>query len=309
MVGMKNKQHHSVVQKVMDLGPVNHRATEQCQVECPEARHLIHPWVTAWHWTSLLWAVGQGQCCPAPWHKHGDAGTEQHHQKTQIHYNSRTSDLGASSQQLPASHTEPPYQTFNWSRSDGKVTPWPTKCSLRTTSLKYSSWKNIIPPVTGISSVGVHSDTATLALATTGCYLSGSSQWALQECPYPNCRVDMPQSKLPCSFQIPANTQADRYKHNCSVKSGKLAKSPEKIKHSQQDTFSPTPFSYQISICWSDSHSTWTYRSFVLYRRATNRLAIRCHTPAVSSVGMALHLFNKTKSRHFISHYHPPLLL
>lgn len=200
MVGTKNKRHHSVVQKVMDLGPVNHRATEQCQVECPEAHHLINPWVTAWLWTSLLWAVGQGQCCPAPWHKHGDAGTEQHDQKTQIHYNSRAPDLGASSQQLPASHTEPPYQTFNWSRSDGKVAPWPTK---------YSSWKNIILSVTGVSSFGVHSNTATLALATTGCYLSGSSQWALQECLYPNCRVDMPQSKLPCSFQIPASTQGD----------------------------------------------------------------------------------------------------
>lgn len=83
---------------------------------------------------------------------------------------------------------------------------------------------------------------------------------------------------------------------------GKLAKSPEKIRLSQKDAFTPTLFGYKVINCWSHRHSTWTYRSFVLYRRAANRLAIRGHTPAVSSVGMALHLFNKTKSRHFISH-------
>lgn len=88
----------------------------------------------------------------------------------------------------------------------------------------------------------------------------------------------------------------------CSVKWGKLAKSPEKVRLSQKDAFTPTLFGYKVSICWSHPHSTWTYRSFVLYRRATNGFAIRCHTPAVSSVGMALHLFNRTKSRHFISH-------
>lgn len=71
---------------------------------------------------------------------------------------------------------------------------------------------------------------------------------------------------------------------------------------SQKDVLTPTLSGYKVSVCWSHSHSTWTYRSFVLYRRAANRLAIRCHTPAVSRVGMALHLFNKTKSRHFISH-------
>jgi len=35
------------------------------------------------------------------------------------------------------------------------------------------------------------------------------SQRALQECLHPNRRVDMPQSKLPCSFQMPASTQGD----------------------------------------------------------------------------------------------------
>lgn len=111
----------------------------------------------------------------------------------------------------------------------------------------------------------------------------------------------MPQPKLPWGFQKPASKQGDT-SNNCSYKWGKLAESPEKIKHSEQDMPTPCPFSYQKGICWSHSHSTWTYRSFVLYRRATNRLAIRCHTPAVSSVGMALHLFDKAKSRHFISH-------
>lgn len=92
----------------------------------------------------------------------------------------------------------------------------------------------------------------------------------------------------------------------CSVEWGKLAESPEKVRLSQKDAFIPTLVGYTVSNGWSHPHSTWTYRSFVLYRRAANRLAIRCHTPAVSSVGMALHLFNKTKSRHFISHYHQP---
>lgn len=118
----------------------------------------------------------------------------------------------------------------------------------------------------------------------------------------------MPQPKLPWRFQMPASKQGDT-SNNCSYKLGKLAESPEKIKHSEQDMSTPCPFGYQKGMCWSHSHSTWTYRSFVLYRRAANRLAIRCHTPAVSSVGMALYLFDKTKSRHFKSHSHPPLLL
>lgn len=122
-------------------------------------------------------------------------------------------------------------------------------------------------------------------------------QWAL----HPSCQVKMPQPTLPCRFQKPANKQGDT-SSNCSFKLGELAKSPEKIKHSELDMSSPCPFGYQTGICWSHSHSTWTYRSFVLYRRTANRLAIRCHTPAVSRVGMALHLFDKTKSRHFISH-------
>lgn len=89
------------------------------------------------------------------------------------------------------------------------MTPWPTQYSLRTTSLKYSSWKKVIPSVTDISGFGVHSNTVTCALATTGCYLSGFSQWALQERLHPNCRTGMPQSKLSCSFQMPASTQGD----------------------------------------------------------------------------------------------------
>lgn len=88
----------------MDLGPVDHRLAKQCQAEIPEAHHLINPWVTAWLWTPLLWAVVQAQCCPVPWQKHGDPGAEQHDQKTQIHCNNQTPDLGLSSEQLPVSH-------------------------------------------------------------------------------------------------------------------------------------------------------------------------------------------------------------
>lgn len=179
------------------------------------------------------------------------------------------------------------------------MTPWPTKYSPRTTSLKYSSWKNVTPSIKEIS--GLHSNSATLALTTTGWYFSGFPQWALQERLYPNCRVDMPQFKCTHSFQMPASTQGDTsttvvlnqvnwWSHLKRLSTLNRTQSP------------PVPFGYQISICWNHTHSTWTYRSFVLYRRAANRFAIRCHTPAVSSVGMALHLFDKTKSRHFISH-------
>lgn len=87
------------------------------------------------------------------------------------------------------------------------MTPRPTQYSPRTTSLKYSSRKNVTPSVKEIS--GVHSNSTTLALTTTGWYFSGFPQWALQESLYPNCRVDMPQFRCPYSFQMPASTQGD----------------------------------------------------------------------------------------------------
>lgn len=87
------------------------------------------------------------------------------------------------------------------------MTPSPTQCSPRTTSLKYSSQKKVIPAAIGISAFAAVLLCTPIALATTGCYLSVFSQWALQEGLYPNCRVDVPQSKLLYSFQMPASTQ------------------------------------------------------------------------------------------------------
>ena len=40
-------------------------------------------------------------------------------------------------------------------------------------------------------------------------------------------------------------------------------------------------------------YGTWTYRSFILHRRATDGLPIWGNTPAIPGVSMALHLFGK----------------
>lgn len=284
----------------MDLDPVKHRATEQCQAESPEAHCLINPWVTAWLWTSLLWAW----CKPSAVQPH-DTNMGILEVSNMIRRPKSITAAGPQIWGLVVNNyqflTEPPYQTLNWSHSAGKMTPWPTQYSPRTTSLKYSSWKKVILSVTGTSGFGVHSNTATLALATTSCYLSCFSQWVLQECLYPNCGVDMPQSKLRCSFQIAASTQGDT--STTAVLNRVNWPSHLKRLSTLNRMCSPQPPSViRLVFVEATPHSTWTYRSFVLYGRAANRLAIRCHTPAVSSVGMALHLFDKTKSRHFISH-------
>lgn len=60
------------------------------------------------------------------------------------------------------------------------------------------------------------------------------------------------------------------------------------------------PFSSYLSIKssnhFSSALSTWTYRSFVLYRRTTDGFAVWSDAPAVSGIGMALHLFGKEET-------------
>lgn len=68
------------------------------------------------------------------------------------------------------------------------------------------------------------------------------------------------------------------------------------MQETHQGGLSPTPF-----VLPAPPYGTWTYRSFVLHRRTTDRLPVWGDTPAVPCEGMALHLFREVRKEKNIS--------